>query len=57
VKNISGLETVLHVKGTQSAPVEGHQLVGVSVTHTAPIFLKVRKKTQRVYMYLFALPF
>jgi hypothetical protein len=51
------LQTVLHVKGTQSAPVEGHQLVGVSVTHTAPIFLKVRKKTQRVYMYLFALPF
>ena len=36
----SGLETVLHVRGTQAAPVEGHQLVGVSVTHTAPIFLK-----------------
>ena len=31
---------MLHVKGSQSAPVEGHQLVGVSVTHTAPIFLK-----------------
>lgn len=36
----SGLETVLRVKGSQVAPVEGHQLVGVSVTHTAPVFLK-----------------
>jgi hypothetical protein len=36
----SHLETVLHVTGTQAAPVVGHQLVGVSVTHTAPVFLK-----------------
>ena len=36
----SGLETVLHVKGSQSTPVLGHKLVGVTVTHTAPVFLK-----------------
>ena len=36
----SGLETVLHVKGSQSTPVAGHKLVGVTVTHTAPVFLK-----------------
>lgn len=36
----SHLETVLHVAGTQAAPVAGHKLVGVHVMHTAPIFLK-----------------
>jgi hypothetical protein len=36
----SHLETVLHVAGTQAAPVAGHQLVGVTVAHTAPVFLK-----------------
>ena len=36
----SGLETVLHVKGSQSTPVAGHKLVGVTVTHTTPVFLK-----------------
>ena len=36
----SHLETVLLVKGTQASPVVGHQLIGVSVQHTAPVFLK-----------------
>jgi hypothetical protein len=36
----SHLETVLHINGTQDVPVVGHQLIGVRIEHTAPVFMK-----------------